>query len=767
MLAILAVFGQTAHFDFVDYDDAPNVYENPAVEKGLSIKAAGWAFSHTQTGNWVPLTTLSHMLDCQLFGLRAGGHHLVNILWHAATTVLLFLLLRQMTGSLWRSAFIAAIFAIHPLRAESVAWVSERKDVLSAFFFVVTIGAYVRYVRQPSGAGYGVVILSFALGLLAKSMIVTLPFVLLLLDYWPLQRFQPPRQFLRLVREKIPFFVLSTASCAVAALAPDLIIRDARQLPLLARTGNALVSYAVYLRQMVFPAGLAIAYPNPPGGQPMAKVCLALVVIAALSALAVACRKKRPYLLVGWLWFVGMLVPVIGLIQISADVAHSDRYTYLPGIGLAIAGTWGATDLSSVWKLPRWVSAVLMMAAIGALALCGHIQTSYWKDSQSLWTRSLACTSGNFAAHVGLGGFFRVHGRLDEAIVQYREALEITPDDVETLNNLGNVLAMKGEDQAAIAQFHRALAIQPGFADTYVNLGNVLTHGRPDEAIALGRKALEIAPNNAKILNNLGKALAIKGADDAAIAQYQKALEIQPDYADVHFNLGNRLLKQGKLDEAAAHFRKAVEINPADADARNNLGRVLLLKGDGDGAMACFQQTTAMSPDPEAKWRSLGNGFLQQEYLQEAILCYRQAIKINPRSADACANLGMAFLKKGETNQAIDSWQQALAIAPNRLSVQNNLAWLLATASDTSLRNGAKAIALAIQADKLSGGGNPLILHTLAAAYAEQGSYGLAAATARRALALAVEQKMDALAAMLQTDIKLYEAKTPPSNPPR
>jgi tetratricopeptide (TPR) repeat protein len=682
VLAVWGVFGQTAGFGFVNYDDNLYVYENPIVQKGLTWQGARWAATYKGIGHWHPLTWLSHMADCQVFGLWAGGHHLTNVALHAVAAVLLFLVLRSMTGALWRSAFVAALFAIHPLRAESVAWIAERKDVLSGVFFMLTLWAYVRYARQPSGLRYAAVTILFGLGLLCKNMLVTLPFVLLLLDYWPLARFHNPRQFLSLAWEKIPLLLLSAASCVGTVYASEKISALDRK-PFAECVANALVSCVIYLRQMVFPAGLAIPYPFAQNGTPIWKVGAAVAVLAGVTAGAVACRKKRPFLLMGWLWYLGMLVPVIGIVQISY-YAHADRYTYLPGIGLAIAATWAVADWSAKWRRQRMELGALMLAVVGALAVCAHVQTSYWRDGESLWTHTLACTTGNLLARVLLGQF-----RMDEVIAQYRKVLEIAPDDVKTLNNLGNALAKRGADDEALAQFQKALKIQPNFADTHLNLGNHFLHSNPAQAIAEYRKALELSPNNPDILNNLGKALASTGADDAAIAEYRKALELQPNDANLHYNLGNRLLKQGKLDEAAAHFRKAVEINPNDAGARNNLGRALLLKEDAEGAMACFEKTTAMSPDPLARWDSLGQGFLQQQHPAEAIMCFRQA-------------------------------------------------------------------------DQLSGGRNPVILRALAAAYAAEGSYGPATDAARRALNLAVAQKMDALAATLHKEIKLYATNTAP-----
>ncbi len=764
-LAVFAVFGQTAHFEFVNYDDVKNVYENPVVTNGLSADSIGWAFTHPQISSWVPLTTLSHMLDCQLFGLDAGKHHLVNVLLHAANVVLLFLVLRQLTGSLWRSAFVAALFGIHPLRAESVAWVSERKDVLSGIFFLLAVGAYVRWVRSRSRAGYIGLALLFALGLLAKSMVATLPFVLLLLDYWPLGRWGNARQAAGLVREKIPLFVLSVGSCVAAVLAPGLVVTDAHRVPLLERVANAVVSYAIYVRQMLFPIGLATPYPIASAGQPVWEVGLALLVLAGITAGVLAFRKSRPWLLTGWLWYVGMLVPVIGLLQISPDAAHADRYTYLPEIGLAVMATWVGADWCAGLKLARGALGGMMIGVIAVLAICGSVQTSYWRGNESLWKRALACTSSNYVAHYNLADALFKKGRIDEAILHYRSALEIQPNSVEAHFNLGNALVKHGELDEAIAQFQRSMEIQPDLVKPHYNLGNALfTQGRMEDAIVQYRKTLEIEPDNVEALNNLGNALAMKGADAEAIAQYQKALALQPNYSDAHSDLGHVLLKLGRLDEAVAQFRQAVAAKADDPDLQNDLGRSLLLENDFDGAMACFEKTTPLSPEPAVRWRSVGDNFLKQEDWDAAIPCYHQAIKIDPHSANACANLGLACFQKGDAREAIDAWEKSLAINPDQPTVQNNLAWLLATASDPALRNGTRAVALASEASQSSGGGNPVILHTLAVAYAAQGNYGPAAATAGRALALALEQKRDALAATLQKEIADYEGHPAPGN---
>jgi tetratricopeptide (TPR) repeat protein len=810
---IWVVFGQTAHFDFVNYDDQCYVYENPVVQKGLTWNGALWALTYGGIGHWHPLTWLTHMADCQVYGLWAGGHHLTNVALHAATTVLLFLVLRAMTGALWRSAFVAAVFAVHPLRAESVAWIAERKDVLSGMFFMLTLWAYVRYARQPSRGRYAAVALLFGLGLLSKNMLVTLPFVLLLLDWWPLGRMGGRQNlefriengesvgkkaarmaFWGLVREKIPLLLLSAGSCVATACVSEKVTA-LTHIPALDRFANALVSYVVYVGQMLFPAGLAIPYLFAAGGKPIWQVCVAFVLLAATSAGVMACRKKSPCMVMGWLWYLGMLVPVIGLVQISY-YTHADRYTYLPGIGLCMAGTWAVGDWSAGWKHRRVVLGGLMVAVIGALTLCGHRQASYWRENESLWTRSLACSPRNVVAHNGMGqvlyqrgdldgaiaqyrkaleirpAYKDAHfnlgialsekGDLDEAIAQYGKALEVTPDDASAHNSLGACYEKEGRLEDAIAQYKQAVEIKPDYWDAHFNMGVVLLKKEDtDGAIAEYKKAVEINSEQMEAHLGLGNALALKGDLVEAIAQYQQALLIAPDDADTRYNLANTLVQYGKLDDAVAQYRKALEIKPDYLQARSNLGNTLKLQGDLDGAIEEYRKVLALNPAYEKARYNVALALLAKGDLEEAIVGFQQALKINPRSADACADLGLALFKKGRTKEAIDAWQQALEIKPDQLQVLNNLAWLLATTPDGSLRDGAKAVALAAQANQLTGGGNPMMLHTLAAAYAEEGNYGLGAVTARRGLDLALRQKNDTLAATLQKEIKLYDAGRP------
>ena len=717
-----AVFGQTLRHEFVNFDDNVSVFENRQVCGGLTWKGIVWAFTHVHGGHWIPLTTLSHMLDCQLYGLNAGGHHLTNLLLHTASVILLFLVLRRMTAVLWSSAFVAAMFAVHPLHVESVAWVTERKDVLSGLFFMLTLWAYVRYAQgrsraegresraqavptlgpRPSALDYCLVVFLFALGLMSKSMVATLPLALLLLDYWPLNRFAQPsptdggdntRRLLilrRLILEKVPMLAIVVAAGmgVLFARTEHSVVPGA---PFL-QSGYAIMTPVVYLVQMFHPAGLAVYCP-PPKSIPLLEIALAATLLVAISAGVFVLRRKRPYLLVGWFWYLVMLAPVLVLIQQGMEI-RCDRYTYLPQIGVYLLLTWAAADLCASWNCRRLVPGAVAAALTAASILSAWIQTSYWRNSESLWIHTLACTSNNATAHCNLGNALIEKGSVDDAIAHYQKALQIAPGYAEALNNLGNALLQKGSVDDAITHF---------------------------------QKALQIGPDNAEAHYNLGNALLQKGKMDEAIVHYQRALQIKPDYAKAHYNLGSILLQKGSVDEAIAHYQKALEIKPDHVKARISLGTALLQKGRAD----------------------------------EAITNFQMVLQIKPDDADACVNLGNALLQKGKMDEAIVHYQKALEIMPDNLEVQNNMAWVLATAPQASLRNGNRAVKLAERANQLAGGRNPVILRALAAAYAEAGRFGDARRSAQEAIELARAAGQQDMVEQLNGELKLYEAGLP------
>ena len=566
-----AVFGQTLTHDFVNFDDHVYVYENPLVIKGFSAEGMIAAFTHTHARNWHPLTTLSHMLDCQLYGLDAGSHHLTNVILHTISVLLLFLVLKQMTDGLWQSAFVAALFAIHPLHVESVAWIAERKDVLSAVFFMLTLAAYTHYTRAPSVPRYLLVALLFAFGLMSKSMLVTLPFVLLLLDYWPLNRIEgnKSREFgyllRRFITEKIPLFAMSIFSCIATLLAQRQGPSAIDQLPFLWRLENTFVTYVTYIWQMLWPARLAVFYPHPNDRLSLLPVMGAIALLVAISLVVISLGRTKPYLVTGWFWYLGMLVPVIGLVQVG-EQAHADRYTYLPQIGLYIMIAWtvGSLLLEST-RLSRAVVGVIAALIVMTLTVCAFDNTAYWKNSQTLWNHALAVTDENDVAHNNLGFLFLRKGELDKAVSEFQAALDIRSGNTQShynlgtalvQSNLGNALAREQLWDAAIDHLQEAVRLRPDYGDAYFNLGSVLFQ---------------------------------QGKIDQAIAQWQTALAINPRDAVAYRNVADALRKQGKLKEAISEYEQALNIAPEDSATLNNMAWILATSSDPsmrDGARA-------------------------------------------------------------------------------------------------------------------------------------------------------------------------------------
>ena len=621
LLIVVLAFWRTIDCDFVNYDDNKYVYQNPHVTGGVTAEGIAWALTARHASNWHPLTWLSHMLDCQIHGLWAGGHHLTNVLLHAAVAILLFLVLRQMSGEHWPSAFAAALFAIHPLRVESVAWISERKDVLSGLFFVLTLMAYVRYTRRPfSIARYLALLGLFSLGLMAKPMLVTVPLVLLLLDYWPLNRFvegSAPRNW-RLVVEKVPLLLVSAASCMATLWAQSGAIAATDHVACPWRMGNAAVSYVAYLAQWFWPANLAVLYPHPGDSLATWKIAAAVVVLIAISASAIVWRRSCPYLLVGWFWYLSMLLPVIGLLQVGRQ-AMADRYTYLPQIGICVAAVWGVRDLIvlltlreksrggglrlSVRSTLGIASAILFAAMLG----CTWRQTAYWQDSETLWNRAIACTARNPVAHYNLGVALTGLGHVDKAMAQYRKAIEIKPACVEARYNLAVLLAGHRQRDEAIAEYEQVLRDEPDFAEAHNNLGVALVaSGRPAEALGHYQAAVRIMPDFVEARNNLGNALVSLGRIDEAIAQYQEVLEIESANAEACNNLGAAMIRQDRVDDAILHYRKALELKPDYAEAHNNLAVALQRQGDADAAIRHYEKAIAIKPDYAEAHNNLG-----------------------------------------------------------------------------------------------------------------------------------------------------------------
>jgi protein O-mannosyl-transferase len=727
LLALLtaAVYWPVARLGFINFDDPDYVSGNLRVQAGLTAESVKWAFTSLYASNWHPLTWLSHMLDCQIYGLKPAGHHLTNLLFHIANSLLLFCLVKRLTSAFWSSAIVAALFALHPLHVESVAWISERKDVLSAFFFLLTLWAYVRYAQDaappPSSAlavtapqtrwpWYLLAVVFFTLGLMSKPMLVTLPFVLLLLDYWPLGRLSfaslghattPP---FRLFLEKVPFFALSALSCVLTFLVQRACgaMTPLDKGPLEVRVANALVGYVRYLGKTVWPSDLAIFYPYVRFSLGSWQVIAAGLVLLAVTAGVLLARKQRPYLLVGWLWFAGMLVPVIGLVQVGKQ-SLADRYTYLPHIGLFIAAVWGLAALANRLKPARLLSTV---AAALVLIACGIVTTrqlSYWRDTRTLFQRTADVTSRNFVAYAVLGNDCVERGKLAEGIEWCRKSLDIAPDYSEAHNTLGNIYARQENYDEAVVHY-RAAAADATYADPRVGLGDVLVkQGKFAEAEAQCREALRLAPMHLPALFTLATALHSQSKLDEAADYYRRILSLNPKLFTPHRLLGNLLLAQGKAEEAVAQLRLAVNIRPGDADTRTVLGVALLDLGRTDEAAAQFMEATRLQPGNAMGHYQLARIHQQRKETRAAIERLRLALKAQP------------------------DWPESL----------NDLAWILAANRDPTVRNGKEAVALAERACKLTDYKEPLLLGTLAAAYAEAGRFSNAISSAEKARAAA------------------------------
>ena len=600
------IYAQVIGHRFIVLDDISYVEENPAVNRGVTLGGLAWAFTTFREGNWHPLTWIAHMIDSQIFGTFAGGHLLVNALIHTANTLLLFWLLLRTTHARWSSALVAALFALHPLHVESVAWASERKDTLSTFFGLLSLIAYTRYAEAPSIRRYAWTAVTLALGLLAKPMLVTWPFLMLLLDYWPLGRFaavipseveaatQPPQAarpgfqsrrttskltprgpstslgmtIKKLIIEKIPLFVLVAASAVVTSIAQSRAgaVRTFTEVPVALRLWNALVSYAKYLLRAFWPNDLAVFYPWPKGGIPAWQVIGAAVLLIGITAFCVFERKIRSYLIVGWLWFMGTLVPVIGLVQVGGQTM-ADRYFYIPSIGLFIAIVFGLADIAERRRIAPWVGAAMANVVVVVLATLTNAQIHRWTNSFTLFKHTLTVAPRNFAIEGDLGYALQRSGQLDEAAAHFEKAIQIQPNDQMSQLYMG------------IARFHQ---------------------GRVPEAIEHAQVAIHLQPDSAKAHNLLGMALAKQNRNEAALDEVRRAAELDPKDAEIRNNLGLTLARLGRAPEAVGEFHEALRLDPKNASAHSNLGLLLLASGKPEESILEFEAALQINPDLEA-----------------------------------------------------------------------------------------------------------------------------------------------------------------------
>jgi len=759
-LVTLALYWPAMGFGFLAFDDPGFVTENAYVQGGLSWAGVKWAFQLNQGDYWHPLTWLSLMLDMSLFGQKAAGFHFMNVVFHAVNSGLLFLLLRRLTGAFWRSVVVAALFALHPLRVESVVWVTERKDVLSGCFGLLALICYARYAERrmqnaKSGSQQPAPPLTFhvsrftfhvslfyllslfflACGLMSKAMLVTWPFVMLLLDYWPLRRMQnaecrmqnaevsdthpAPRpsphvsrftfhvsritsHLLPLLYEKIPFFVLSGMSCVLTYLTES-GRRGAAGLPVVLRLENALVAYARYLGKTFWPMRLAVPYTSP-DQWPWLEVGGAVLVAVGAWLAVLWWGRRRPYMLVGWCWFWGTLIPVIGLTK-GWGSFMADRFTYLPSVGLLLLVVWGAYELMqgkaaggvqreerqerqergsvghalarSTLHAPR--STLILLSVAGGVAVFACLaltrqQIGYWRDGETLFRHALAVTEDNEAAHSNLGIALNKQDRTVEAIHEFREALRLKPDSANTCYDLANALLKNGQTDEAIGRYEEALRLKPGYAEAHNNLGNALAgKGPSDEAIRHYQEAIRLKPDYADAYDNLGIALGRRGQSDEAIRHFEQALRLKPDHADAHNNLGNALGHKGQSDEAIRQFQEAIRLQPNHADARYNLGIALGQKGQADEAIRQFQETLRLKPGHAGAHYNLGVAFSQKGQMTEAIRQLQETIRLEPDHGLAHNNLGTALYQQGRADEAIREFQEAVRLNPDYTDARRNL----------------------------------------------------------------------------------------------
>ena len=583
-VSTFAVYSQVQDHEFINYDDDKYVTNNEYVKAGFTRDSVGWALTTSYNSNWHPMTWLSHMLDAQLFGPNSKGHHLTNLLFHIANVLLLFLVLLRMTGALWQSGFVAALFALHPLNVESVAWVAERKNVLSTFFWLLTMWAYIRYAQKTNLKRYSLVILFFAMGLMSKPMLVTLPFVLLLLDYWPLRRLQSDRRtaISRLVYEKIPLLVLVAGSVVTTLTVQKMggALGSLNAFPIQERVINALVSYWLYLQKMIWPGGLAIFYAHPENTLSVWKGLATAALLALVTTAAIRLARRAPYFAVGWFWYLGTLIPVIQLVQ-TGSIAMADRYAYVPLIGIFIIIAWGLPELLAKWRLRSRILTIAAGIWISTLMLMTWNQVSHWKNSITIFSHAIEVTDIEYPdfllAHNNLANALLAEGRTGKAISHYKMAINLMPDYAVNHNHLANALFAEQKTEEAISHFKMAIELMPDYAIAHYNLGTVLlAEQKTEEAISHYKTAVKLLPDYATAHYNLGFALMKEKKTGEAIFHFKMAIQLEPNNTNAHSNLGNALLAEQKTKEAISHYKIAINLKPDNPLALQNFKMALL-----------------------------------------------------------------------------------------------------------------------------------------------------------------------------------------------
>ena len=663
----LAIYWQVLDYGFINFDDPTYVIENKHIRDGLTIEGVKWAFTSFYASNWHPLTWLSHMLDIEFFGMNPGMHHLSNITIHTLNAVLLFILLERMSGVLWRSAMVAALFALHPLHVESVAWISERKDILSTFFGILTLTAYVRYTRMHGLKRYTQMTVLFICSIMSKPMMVTLPLLMLVLDFWPLKRidamkgesgYKPVmgtlRNLLLLFREKIILFAVAFISGIVTVCAQHSggAVQSVVLLNLGDRMMNAAVSYCTYIWKMVWPTGLAVYYPYPSAFVfSHVVLCMALIVVVTIAIIAF--MDKRPYLASGWFWYMVTLLPVIGIIQVGGQ-SMADRYTYVPSIGIFIMAVWGVSDLLIPFRNRKVILTGISALVIGASSILTFIQAGYWRDSIILFGHALDVTNGNDLAHFNLGHALEENGNAHEAEKHYRDAVVLKAHNAAYHTALGSLLADTGRTDEAVEHLTQALQIEPALIEARVNLGNImLLRGETEGSIQEYSKALTADPMNAETLNNLGVAYVRKGHLRNAIKCFQQAIHIRPDYKDALENFVRAGRARKSMENEAVELLRLIEIQPRNQTLYIRLGNLFLQHGELDKAQKEYKKALSIDTGNLVAMKGLAVAYSQKHEYEQALTTLRNMIKIQPENHDVHYNIACVYARQGLQEKAL------------------------------------------------------------------------------------------------------------------
>lgn len=739
LLGVLGSFSGVTENDFVSFDDPVYVAMNPIVGQGITARGVRWAFTTTEAANWHPVTWLSHMLDVELFGLDPGAHHAVGLGLHALNALLLFVLLLRLSGAPWRSGLVAALFAVHPLHVESVAWASERKDLLSTALALLTLLAWLRHLARPSAARLAAVGTLFVLALMAKPMPITLPFLMLLLDWWPLGRWAPlgPSALWRFLpppplwREKAPLFALAAASSAITFFVQRTggAVVSSDHISSLYRVVNSLMGYEAYLEKTVWPTGLAFYYRLPPAF-PAWWLAAMLVLMGGTVLLLLRGARRRPWLGLGTLWYLGMLVPVIGLVQVGGQ-SMADRYTYLPLTGIFLMAAWGVAAVAE--RRPR-SRPFIVAAAAGVLVLFGALtrdQVAVWKSDFTVSRHALALDPDNWMAHTVLGIGHMKERKLDKAELHFKEAFRINPGP-EAHFNLGAVTAELGDVDKAIELYRQAIALKPRYLEPHAQLGKLLlARQQTDEAIEHLRAVVQIDPDRAGGFVDLAAALAARGEPDEAGEQLFQALLLEPGRSDIHNEIGRLLAAGGRYEEAEAAFRRALQLDPKNVVAHNNLGNVMLKFGRVDEAVALYEQALALDPNLSDSHFNLGDALSAQRNLDEAVRHYELFLAAQPEHALGLFHLANVLAAQRKFTEAIVRYRRAVQLDPGLADAHFNLGNALADLGRAAEALEPYLVAVGLRPD------DPDYRARLGDAYARLGRNGEAAEAYRSALVLA------------------------------